>query len=111
MSIWRLLRRLSMHVGSTISSMSGGSLRWFLTTEVLRVRVLASGGLGNVRLNGHATRDYVGSHAATGCVLGRSGTAESLSQLLDQSLSNIVHSNVYSVSNTQDDQRSLARVG
>ena len=75
------------------------------------VRVLASGGLGNVRLNGHATRDYVGSHAATGCVLGRSGTAESLSQLLDQSLSNIVHSNVYSVSNTQDDQRSLARVG
>jgi hypothetical protein len=100
-----------MHVGSTISAMSGGSLGWFLTTEVLRVRVLTSSWLGNVWLNRHAARDNVGSHTATGRILRRGGSTESLGQLLDQSLGNIVHSNVHSVSNTQNDQRTLARVG
>jgi len=111
MSIGRLLRGLSMHVRSTISTVSGGALGWFLTAKVLWVRVLASSGLGNVWLDGHAAWDNVGRHSATSGILGRSGTTESLGQLLNQCLRNIVHSNVHSVSNTQNDQRALARVG
>jgi len=79
-----------------------------LAAKVLWVRVLTSSRLGNVWLDGHAAWDNVGRHSATGGILGRSGTAESLGQLLDQRLRNIVHSNVHSVSNTQNDQRALA---
>ena len=100
-----------LHVRSTISSVSGSSLGWFLATEVLWVRVLTSGGLGNVWLNRHAAWDDVGSHTTTGCILGCSRSTESLGQLLDQGLSNIVHSNVHSVSNTKDHQGAFSGEG
>ena len=75
-----------------------------MATEILRMGVLSAGGLGNVRLDRHAARDDIGSHTATGCVLRSGGSTKPLGELLNKSLSNIVHSNVHGVSNTEDDQ-------
>jgi hypothetical protein len=75
-----------------------------LTMEVARVLVLTSSRLRYVWLDRHAARDDVGSHTATSGILRRGRSTKALRQLLDESLGDIVHSDVHSVGNTKHDQ-------
>src|SRR6185295_13565284 len=81
-----------------------------LAAEVVRVSVLASGRLGDIGLYRHATWDDICSNTATRSILRSSRTAKSLRELLDQSLCNIIYSDMDSISNTKHNEGALAGV-
>lgn len=103
----RLLRVLAMHGCSVASRRSPLRLRATFTVERFGRAPLAASGLGNVRHHLHATRNNSSGATAASSICRCSRTTESLRQLLNQGAAHVVCCDVNSISNTENDQRTL----
>lgn len=103
-----LLRSLSMHILRVLAVHWCALCRVGLSTVVVGVVVLATSGLRNIRLDRHTARHYVRCSSATSSILGRCWSAETLRQLLHESLCDIVDGNVHSIGDTQHNKGAFA---
>lgn len=101
--------RLAMEIGNTIGTGRSAIGVRMMSSEGVRMTILAADGLGNIRHHLHAARDGSSRTSAPGSV-GRSGrSAETLGELLDQSNGNIVGGNVNCIRDTEYYKGTLRR--
>lgn len=103
--------RLAMEVGNTVGTRRSAVRMRVMSSEGLRMTVLAADRLGDIGHHLHTARDGSSRTSAAGSV-GRSGwSAETLGELLDQGNGNIVGGNVDCIRNTEDHKGALRRQG
>lgn len=103
--------RLAMEVGNAIGTCRSPIGVRVMSSEGIRMTILATDGLRNIRYHLHAARDGSSRTSAPGSV-GRSGrSAETLGELLDQSNGNIVGGDVNCICDTENYKGALRRQG
>lgn len=100
---------LAVKIRDAIRARHGPVLLGVVSLPGVRVSVLPSSRLGNIRYHLHPTRHNTGRTAASSRVCRGSRPAKSLGQLLDESGGNVVCRNVDGIGHAQDDQGPLRR--
>lgn len=103
--------RLAMHVGDAITACRGAVGVRMVSLERIRMAVLPTGWLRDIRHNLHTTGDGAGwAPAARGVGRGRR-TAETLGELLDKSDGNVVGGDVDGIRNSEDHEGTFSGQG
>ena len=98
-----------MQIWNTVG-VSRGTLRLIvMPSVVVRMTILTTSRLGYIWDYLHATRNNACRSSTTRGVCRSCGTTETLCQLLNKRLSNVVSGNVNSIRNTKDNERTLGR--
>lgn len=104
-----LLGRLTMKIWHAIRVCRGTLWLVIVSSIIVGMAVLASGRLGHVRNNLHTARNDTSRASAPSSIRRSCWATKALGQLLHKRLSNVVGSNVHSICDTKDDQRSFCR--
>ena len=100
---------LTMHIGDAVRATTSTVGVRVMPFEGIRMTILTTGRLGNIRNHLHAA-GHSPSRTTAPCSVSRgSRSTETLSELLDQGHGNVVRSNVNSIRNTKDNKRALSR--
>lgn len=102
---------LAMEVGNAICTSCGAVGVRVVSSEGVRVAVLAADWLRNIRDDLHTTRDSSSRTTATCGVRRSSRPAKTIGELLDQSNGDVVSGNVDCIRNTEDYEGTLRRQG
>lgn len=103
--------RLAMEVRDAISARRCAVGVRMMSLEGVRMSILSSGRLRDIRHHLHPTRDGASWASAAGGVSRRGRSAEAFGELFNQGNSDIVGRNVNGVRNTKYDQGTLSRQG
>lgn len=104
-----LLGRLTMKIWHAIRVCRRTLWLVVVSSIIIGMAVLTSGGLRHVGNNLHTTRNDTSRASAPSSISRSCWPTKALGQLLHKRLSNVISSNVHSICNTKDDQRSFCR--
>lgn len=102
---------LSRHVGNTVGARCGPVGVRVMSPEGVRVTILATSRLRDVRHNLHATGNCSSRTSTPGSISGSRRSSKAFGELLDEGSADVVRGNVHGIGNTEDDKRPLSRQG
>ena len=106
-----LLGRLTMKIWDAIRVCRRTLWLIVMSSIVVRMTILASSRLRDVRDDLHTAGNDTSRSSTSSGIRRSCGAAEALGQLLHERLSNVVSSNVHSICDTKNDERSFGGKG
>lgn len=106
-----LLGRLTMKIWDAIRICRRSLWLIIMPSIVVRMTILASSRLRHVRDNLHTAGNNTSRSSTSGSIRRSCGATEALGQLLHKRLSNVVSSNVHSICDSKNDERSFGGEG